>query len=61
MKTLSERWPYEFWPVEALGGVVVVGMLVFVILAIAKGIDLGIRSAGYENRPKSVEAPKSVP
>jgi hypothetical protein len=36
-------------------------MLVFVILAIAKGIDLGIRSAGYENRPKSVEAPKSVP
>ncbi|NBQ96095.1 MAG: hypothetical protein EBS73_13925 [Betaproteobacteria bacterium] len=50
MKKLLEQWPYEFWPLEALGGLVIVGMLVYGILMIVKNIDDGILEAGYEHR-----------
>ena len=50
MKKLMEQWPYEFWPLEALGGLLTVGMLIYAVLIIARTIDDGIIKAGYEHR-----------
>ncbi len=51
MKNIIEAWPYEFWPFEALGGLVMVAMLVYAIVMIVQSVDHGIRSAGYEHTP----------
>ena len=51
MKKLIEAWPYELWPLEALGGLVMVAMLVYAIVMIVQSVNHGIRSAGYEHTP----------
>lgn len=50
MKKLMDQWPYEFWPLEALGGLVTVGMLIFALLMIVKNIHDGILKAGFERQ-----------
>ena len=50
MKKFLAQWPYEFCPLEALGGIVIVGMVVYGFLMITKNIDDGILMAGYERR-----------
>ena len=46
MKKLIETWPYELWPLEALGGLVMVAMLVYAIVMIIDSVDDGIKRAG---------------
>jgi len=52
MKKLIEAWPYELWPLEALGGLVMVAMLVYAIVMIIDSVDDGIKLAGYEQTTK---------
>jgi hypothetical protein len=53
MKKLIETWPYEFWPLEALGGVVMVAMIGYAIMMILRSIDQGIQRVGYEQIKQS--------
>ena len=52
MKKLIEAWPYELWPLEALGRLVMVAMLVYAIVMIIDSVDDGIKRAGYEQTTK---------
>jgi hypothetical protein len=61
MKKLIEAWPYELWPLEALGGLVMVAMLVYAIVMIIDSVDDGIKRAGYEHTPTSDAEPGPKP
>jgi len=61
MKKLIETWPYELWPLEALGGLVMVAMLVYAIVMIIDLVDDGIKRAGYEQTPTRDAVPGPKP